>query len=96
MVWDLNIRSSYIQHGGYQVLIVLISNFMFQQTEDEVKDGPRTEYQVYVRTGDTIGAATKADVRITLYGEKGRSKEITLGKSERNKVKFQRGKVGIF
>lgn len=46
-----------------------------------------------MRTGDRVGAATKADVRVTLYGEKGRSKEVMLGKSERNKIKFQRGKV---
>jgi len=64
------------------------------QEDDEVTDGPWSEYQVYVRTGDRVGAATKADVRITLYGEKGRTKEITLGNSSRNKVKFQRGKVG--
>ncbi|XP_052780620.1 uncharacterized protein LOC128217471 isoform X5 [Mya arenaria] len=68
----------------------------YDHQEDEVKDGPWSEYQVYVRTGDRVGAATKADVRITLYGERGRTKEICLGNSSRNKVKFQRGKEDIF
>ncbi|KAH3873034.1 hypothetical protein DPMN_036259, partial [Dreissena polymorpha] len=68
----------------------------YDHSEEEVKDGPWCEYQVYVRTGDRVGAATKADVKITLYGEKGRTKEITLGKSSQNKVKFQRGKEDIF
>jgi len=70
-------------------------NCLLSQTKDEVKDGPWAEYQLYVRTGDRVGAATKADVRVTLYGEKGRTKEIVLGKSSRNKIRFQRGKVCI-
>ena len=63
------------------------------QTEDEVQQGPWAEYQIYVRTGDRVGATTKADVKVTLYGEKGRTKEFTLKDSVRNKIKFQRGKV---
>lgn len=68
----------------------------YDHQEDEVKDGPWCEYQLYVRTGDRVGAATKADVRVTLYGEKGRTKEMLLGNSARNKVKFQRGKEDVF
>ncbi|KAL4239334.1 hypothetical protein ACF0H5_000151 [Mactra antiquata] len=68
----------------------------YDHTEDLVTDGPWTEYQLYVRTGDRVGAATKDDVRVTLYGEKGRTKEMLLGKSSRNKVKFQRGKEDVF
>ena len=63
------------------------------QMEDEVKSGVWGEYQVYIKTGDRIGASTSADVNITIYGEKGRTKAIKLATSKHNKVKFQKGKV---
>ncbi|KAJ8319012.1 hypothetical protein KUTeg_004103 [Tegillarca granosa] len=64
--------------------------------EDEVKQGTWAEYQVYVKTGNRIGASTKADVKLILYGEKGRTKEFLLEDSKRNKVKFQKGKEDLF
>lgn len=66
---------------------------MVLQMEDEVKKGEWGEYQVYIRTGDRIGASSSAEVNITIYGEKGRTKPIKLATSKHNKVKFQRGKV---
>ncbi|ESO89004.1 hypothetical protein LOTGIDRAFT_228946 [Lottia gigantea] len=68
----------------------------YDHTEDEVKEGPITDYEVIVITGTVNGASTKADVRITLYGEHGRTKEITLDESTTHKLKFQKGKEDRF
>ncbi|KAK3090360.1 hypothetical protein FSP39_011188 [Pinctada imbricata] len=61
-----------------------------------IEDGDWAEYQIYVRTGNRIGASTKADVKLTLYGEKGKTKEFPLDKSKRHKVCFQKGKEDLF
>nr|XP_022314646.1 uncharacterized protein LOC111119100 isoform X9 [Crassostrea virginica] len=68
----------------------------YDYLDEEVTSGDRAEYQIYVRTGNRIGASTKADVKITLYGDKGRTKEIQLNKSKRHKVCFQKGKEDLF
>ncbi|XP_041363936.1 uncharacterized protein LOC121379401 isoform X2 [Gigantopelta aegis] len=68
----------------------------YKPEEDEVRSGPVAEYQIYVRTGNRIGASGKADVKIILYGDKGCSKEIVLKESKRNKIKFQKGKEDLF
>lgn len=68
----------------------------YNHLDEEVTSGDRAEYQIYVRTGNRIGASTKAQVKITLYGENGRTKEILLDKSKRHKVCFQKGKEDIF
>lgn len=51
--------------------------------------GSRTQYEVYVYTGNKFGAGTDARVFITLFGEKGRSKEIELESKGRND--FEKG-----
>lgn len=51
--------------------------------------GSRTHYEVYVYTGNKFGAGTDARVFITLFGEKGRSKEIELESKGRND--FEKG-----
>ncbi|XP_046583489.1 LOW QUALITY PROTEIN: uncharacterized protein LOC124290730 [Haliotis rubra] len=70
----------------------------YDQQEDEVKQGPWGEYQIYVRTGNTIGASTKADIKLTLYGQQGRTKEMLLGMgdSKNHKVAFQKNKEDLF
>ncbi|XP_067673768.1 uncharacterized protein [Haliotis asinina] len=70
----------------------------YDQQEDEVKQGPWGEYQVYVRTGNNIGASTKADIKLTLYGQQGRTKEMVLGTgdSKNHKVAFQKNKEDLF
>lgn len=68
----------------------------YDHMEDEVKEGPWGEYQVYITTGNRIGASTSADVKVTIYGEKGRTPPIPLVNSKYNKVKFQRGKEDLF
>ena len=64
--------------------------------DDEVKQGQYAEYQVYVRTGDRIGASSNAMIKITVYGKDGRTKEFPLKDSMRHKIKFQRGKEDKF
>ncbi|KAL8607363.1 hypothetical protein ACOMHN_039513 [Nucella lapillus] len=68
----------------------------YDHNEEEVKAGPWGEYQIYVRTGDRIGASSAADVNITIYGEKGRTPPIKLATSKHNKIKFQKGKEDLF
>ncbi|XP_063445520.1 uncharacterized protein LOC134725544 isoform X2 [Mytilus trossulus] len=68
----------------------------YDQDEDEVKQGDWGEYQIYVKTGENIGASTKADIKLTVYGDKGRSKEFYLDRSKRHKITFQKGKEDLF
>ena len=51
--------------------------------------GSRTLYEVDTYTGNKFGAGTDARVFITLFGEKGRSKEIELESRGRND--FEKG-----
>lgn len=53
-------------------------------------------YEVYVLTGDKLGAGTKAVVKITVFGEYGNSGERQLLRSRTHRSKFQRGQVDIF
>ncbi|XP_059149333.1 uncharacterized protein LOC131936390 isoform X2 [Physella acuta] len=62
----------------------------------EIQDGPICEYQVHVRTGNRLGASTKAPIKLIMYGEKGRTKEFVLAKSKTNKIPFQKGKEDLF
>ncbi|CAL1542634.1 unnamed protein product [Lymnaea stagnalis] len=73
-----------------------ISHQDSNKLEEEVRHGPIGEYQVYVQTGDRIGAGTKAPIKMIMYGDKGRTKEFTLSKSKRHKITFQRGKEDLF
>ncbi|RUS81073.1 hypothetical protein EGW08_011159 [Elysia chlorotica] len=68
----------------------------FDKLEEEVLDGPWCEYQIYVCTGSRIGASTKAAIKLTLYGEKGRTKEFVLSDSKRHKIPFQKGREDLF
>lgn len=50
-------------------------------------------YEVYVWTGDKLGAGTKAVVKLTVFGEYGNSGERQLLRSRTHRTKFQRGQV---
>ena len=50
-------------------------------------------YEVYVLTGDKLGAGTKAVVKLTVFGEYGNSGERQLLRSRTHRTKFQRGQV---
>ena len=50
-------------------------------------------YEVYVLTGDKLGAGTKAVVKLTVFGEYGKSGERQLLRSRTHRTKFQRGQV---
>ncbi|CAG5124354.1 unnamed protein product [Candidula unifasciata] len=55
------------------------------------------EYQVLVRTGDRLGSGTAAPVKLTLFGDKGRSEEFDLSSlSKRHKIPFQKGNEDLF
>ncbi|BFZ18058.1 hypothetical protein BsWGS_21097 [Bradybaena similaris] len=61
------------------------------------KDRVPCQYQVVVRTGDRLGSSTAAPVKLTLYGDKGRSEEFDLSKmSQRHKIPFQKGHEDLF
>ena len=81
--------------SGFKWCLVYVWSVCFRtlQEEEVVLSGPVTEYQIFVRTGNRIGASGKADAKIILYGDKGCSKEFVLKESKRNKIKFQKGKV---
>lgn len=51
--------------------------------------GSRTQYEVETFTGNKFGAGTDARVFITLFGDRGRSREIELESKGRND--FEKG-----
>ena len=55
---------------------------------------PVLTYEVYILTGDKLGAGTKAAVKLTIFGEYGNSGERQLLRSRTHRSKFQRGQVG--
>ena len=56
--------------------------------------GEDNEYELTVITGDRPGASTKAEVKVILFGDKGRTEEIYLKHSRTHKIAFQKGMVG--
>ncbi len=56
-------------------------------------DGDRSDYRIHVYTGNRLGASTRADIRLILYGDQGRTEEIPLTDSRNHKIKFQKGQV---
>ncbi|XP_062236812.1 lipoxygenase homology domain-containing protein 1 [Platichthys flesus] len=75
----------------------LLRDGTLKTTETEVEDALETHtYTVSVRTGDTHGAGTDANVFLTIYGDLGDTGERKLVKSESNKNKFERGAVDKF
>lgn len=50
-------------------------------------------YRVEIKTGDKLGASTKAKIHIVLHGENGKTKEIELKNCKNNRVPFQKGQV---
>ena len=53
-------------------------------------------YEIYLVTGDKLGAGTNSEVKITLFGEYGDTGERPLTKSKLNQTPFQRHQVDIF
>uniref|UniRef100_A0A8D3BN03 Lipoxygenase homology domains 1b n=1 Tax=Scophthalmus maximus TaxID=52904 RepID=A0A8D3BN03_SCOMX len=75
----------------------LLRDGTLKTTETEVEDALEIHtYTVSVRTGDTSGAGTDANVFLTIYGDLGDTGERKLAKSESNKNKFERGAVDKF
>ncbi|XP_071497345.1 uncharacterized protein [Diadema antillarum] len=65
-----------------------------------LKSGKRTIYEMAIHTGNRLGASTRADVHIILYGEKGNTGKIKLKQSkdtkDGKKMKFQKGQIDVF
>ncbi|XP_074647578.1 uncharacterized protein LOC141903366 isoform X3 [Tubulanus polymorphus] len=68
----------------------------YDYMDEEITSGKMAKYCIYVRTGKRLGASTKADVYITLYGTKGKTTEILLASSKTHKVKFLKGQEDEF
>ncbi|XP_013083774.2 uncharacterized protein LOC106068824 isoform X3 [Biomphalaria glabrata] len=67
-----------------------------KKSQEEVCVGPLCQYEVYVRTGNRLGASTKASIKMIMYGEKGRTKEFVLKDSKKHKIPFQKGREDMF
>ena len=65
-----------------------------------LKSGKRTIYEMAIHTGNRLGASTRADVHIILYGEKGNTGKIKLKQAKETKdgkkMKFQKGQIDVF
>eukprot|EP00106_Octopus_bimaculoides_P022019 XP_014789461.1 PREDICTED: lipoxygenase homology domain-containing protein 1-like [Octopus bimaculoides] len=71
-------------------------NIHQQAVNNEITSGSVTNYKIVVKTGNKLGASTRAQVKIVLYGDRGRTKPIDLLESKTNKIKFQKGKEDHF
>ena len=58
-----------------------------------VRDGERSDFRIHVYTGNRLGAGTRAEIRLVMFGDKGRTQEIFLSESRNHKIKFQKGQV---
>ncbi|ELU03454.1 hypothetical protein CAPTEDRAFT_227139 [Capitella teleta] len=63
---------------------------------DILTEGDSVTYQINVCTGSCIGASTRAEVKIVLIGQNGRTEEIYLEDSKLHKVPFQKGQEDEF
>ncbi|XP_077979864.1 uncharacterized protein LOC144435169 isoform X2 [Glandiceps talaboti] len=70
---------------------------------DNLKHGPRLKsgrriiYEITVVTGNRLGASTKADVHVTIYGSKGNTGKIKLKQARAGgKLKFQKAQTDVF
>lgn len=78
----------------------------FSNSSDLVWTGPNcsvwmvffsaTSYRITVHTGDVKDAGTQSNVSVELFGDKGRSPKLKLGKSETYNTKFCRDQLDIF
>ncbi|XP_052772283.1 uncharacterized protein LOC128211482 [Mya arenaria] len=70
----------------------LIQRTLYEDTGRRKKKDKKNTWNVWVKTSDINSAGTTANVRICLYGKKGKSKEIQLD----NKGDFKKGHVDHF
>lgn len=79
----LKIQNNFLKVYCIEIVISLSSSFVLLVLT----------YEIYVLTGDKLGAGTKAVVKLTLFGEYGNSGERPLLRSRTHRTKFQRGQV---
>lgn len=58
-----------------------------------LREGERSDLRIHVFTGNKLGASTRAEIRLVMFGDKGRTEEIFLSNSRNHKIKFQKGQV---
>ncbi len=63
---------------------------------NEIKSGDTILYKIVVKTSDRLGSSTEADIKIQLFGKKGKSRLIHLKNSTRHKIPFRRSNVDEF
>lgn len=67
------------------------------QVNSKINSEPKVvPYEVYVVTGDKLGAGTSSDVKINIFGKLGSSGERPLIRSKKNKKPFERKQVDLF
>ncbi|XP_078097084.1 uncharacterized protein LOC144510899 [Mustelus asterias] len=67
------------------------------QTDEPSEIEPEwTEYEVIIQTGSCLGADSKADVLVSLYGEEGKVEDVLLFNSLSNYIPFQNGQNDVF
>ncbi|XP_072044522.1 uncharacterized protein [Amphiura filiformis] len=74
-------------------------NYDYLKHGPKLKSGKRTIYELAIHTGDLLGAGTKADIHITLYGERGNTGKIKLKQTDEldvRRMKFQKGQIDVF
>lgn len=82
---ELFSRQPYEESASFKFLNINYWVYLFTP----LLSGSKTKYEVYIFTGNKFGAGTDARVFITLFGEKGHSKEIELESKGRND--FEKG-----
>ena len=65
------------------------------QMDRILQDGDMSNFRIHVHTGNKLGASTRADVKLVVYGDRGRTREIFLNDCRNHKIKFQKGQVCV-
>lgn len=78
------------------ILFVLFIFIVKIEDLEEIKSGRQLAYKVIVKTSDRPGSSTEADVKLQMYGKKGKSKMFTLKNSTTHRIPFRRSNIDIF
>ena len=62
----------------------------------EINSGDKLTYKVIVKTGDRLGSSSEAEIRLQMFGQRGKSKVIPLTKSTSHQLPFRRANTDVF
>jgi hypothetical protein len=51
---------------------------------------------VIVKTGDRLGSSTEADIKLQIFGQKGKTKLISLKNSTTHRLPFRKSNTDVF